>query len=55
MSFHQKLKEKFHWEIPGLPASLKEHRRGSSDREDRDDSEGDEDEEGEYAPAIVEL
>jgi hypothetical protein len=57
MSFRQKLKEKFHWEIPGLPASLKDHRRRSSDREDHDDSEDDEDEdeEGEFAPAVVEL
>lgn len=55
MSFHRKLEEKFHWEIPGLPTSLKGHRRESSDREDHDDSEDDEDEEGEYAPAIVEL
>ncbi|KAI8583299.1 hypothetical protein K450DRAFT_222945 [Umbelopsis ramanniana AG] len=55
VAFHQKLQEKFHWEIPGLPASLKDHRRRSSDREIHDDSEDDEDEEGEFAPTIVEL
>jgi len=48
-TLYDTLKEKFSWEIPGVTPSLKDPNYSGYDTED------DEEEEGEYAPAIVEM